>query len=992
MSGLALLLLGPFEASYDSLPLSAFRTNKVKALLIYLAVENKRPVLREFLMDLLWPETPRESAQTNLRQALYRLRKTIPQLPAFDGGDPLPLLLTRGQSVQIHPESVFECDVHSFRKMLEGSISGWPQAAVLYRADFLSDFYLPDSASFEEWASAHRADLRRQALDALEILTDSSLANGDYGAAEAYARKQLDLDSFREAAHRQLMSALARSDRRAEALTHYETLVELLRCELALQPSEKTQNLIAQIKGGETVTATPAGVPRAAGNLPEKLTPFIGRETELTTIATQIEAGDCRLLTLHGPGGSGKTRLALEFARRNQDQYTQGVCFVPLSGLISPANLATTIAGAVGLQISPDREPRQQLLRFLQTRQMLLLLDNFEHLTEGASLLIDILQTAPRIQILVTSRDRLQLAAESIFEVSGLHTASELGNVGGEMPEAVQMFEIYARRTCPEFQPDETGRAVVGNLCSLVEGMPLAIELAAAWVRVLPPAEILEQINTSSRLLETVSADIPPRLRSVRASFNYSWGLLSEGEQQALMGLSVFKGGCTRVSAEEVAGADPMTLAALVDKSMLVYDPTTGRYHLHELIRQLAEGYLVESEQEAAVRREHARHYLSLAYRAWSQCEIDSEWDAYYSKIAPELDNCRIVLERSLAASDAHTALQLATAVAGYLDDHGMTEEAMRWLEQAIDTGDEHASPATRAAAYLQLANIRWHVRGGRKTLIELSQKGLALYQAIEDDEGVARALYSCGYAYHGFDWDRSRAYLTRSIEAYEDAGKEPTRSLMLLGNLEIMTGNLEEARLYISRRRAIYEKQGTESGLVSINTNLALIDYYQGRLKEAQQRAEESLEYRRAHSPEVTRIFPLDVLIPIALDKRRLDDARSLLLERLRIMVSSEFYSNAIFCFDEVTEWLLLTGHLRQAAFWLGCFDRARDWAKQPVEPVSLPHYQRLVSEIRGALGKRAYTAAWQKGYSMPVEDALPLALQVMEQTSVESKGHMAY
>ena len=994
MSGLALSLLGSFGAQLDGRPLATFRTNKVKALLIYLTVEKERPVLREFLMQLLWPDTPRESAQTNLRQTLYRLRKMIPELPAADGGDPVSLLLTEGQAVQIHPEGVYDCDVHSFRALLAGSISGWSQAADLYRGDFLSDFYLPDSAPFEEWTAAHRADLRRQALDALEILTESSLASGDYTAAEAHARRQLALDNYREAAQRQLMTALAQSDRRAEAIAHYETLVDLLWSELGLKPAQKTQDLIAKIQAGEMVAATFAGPQAVAGTLPQALSPFVGRETELAAIAAQLETQECRLLTLHGPGGAGKTRLALEFARRHQGQYAQGVFFVPLAGLTSPTDLITTIAGVVGLQIRSDRKPRQQLLRFLQTRQMFLLLDNFEHLKEGAGLLVDILQTAPRVQILVTSRDRLQLAAESIFEVSGLRTASENGRGGSvnnvttaptEEPEAVQLFDTYARRARPEFQVDDAGRTAVVDLCRLVEGMPLAIELAAAWVRVLSPADILEQIKAGSKLLETASADIPPRLRSVRASFNYSWSLLHEDEQQALMKLSVFRGGCTPDSAQAVAGAGSQTVAALVDKSMVVYDPNAGRYFLHELVRQLAEARLAGSEQGAVANRRHASHFLLYALEAWHQAEKESKWEAYYRKIAPELENCRITLRRSLATDDTETALQLATALAEYLNDHGMGQEALLSLETALADDDERSVPAVRAAAYLRFSYIWFKTRGGRKTVIELAKKGLALYQMIEDLEGVARALYSCAYAYHGYDWDRSRAYLKQAIAVYEEAGIDHLNSWQLLENIEILTGNLEKARSLIARRRAIYEKNADESGIMYTNTWLAFVNYYEGQVDKAESMVEDALQYRRTHSPEWALILPLDLLVAIALDKGQLNRARSLLRERLRIMVNNAMVENAIFCFDEVAEWSLLTGHSRQAAFWLGCFDRAREWAKQPVEPVALPHYKRLLSSVRDALEEEAYTTAWQKGYAMSVEDALPLALQVMEQTAVE-------
>ena len=349
MSTLVLSLLGPVRVELDGRLLTSFRSSKVKALLIYLAMENKQPVAREFLMSLLWPETLRESAQTNLRQALYQLHKEIPALPATQGGDPVPLLLAERQSVQLHPQASFTCDVQQFRSLLAGDISWWPQAVDLYRGDFLGDFCLPDSAPFEEWTAVHRAGLQRQALEVLEALTEQALAGGDYALAETHARRQLALDDLREAAHRQLMTALAQSGRRVEALTHCEAFIAHLWQELALQPEAVTQALVAQIRAGAFSTAAPVAPPAVPDNLPAALTPFIGREAELAAMAARFADETCRLLTLHGPGGVGKSRLALEFARRNRAAYAQGVYFVPLAGLNSAANLAPTIATALGL-------------------------------------------------------------------------------------------------------------------------------------------------------------------------------------------------------------------------------------------------------------------------------------------------------------------------------------------------------------------------------------------------------------------------------------------------------------------------------------------------------------------------------------------------------------------------------------------------------------------------------------------------------------------
>ena len=959
MSKLALSLLGPVRVELDGRLLTSFRSSKVKALLFYLAIENEQPVGREFLMSLLWPDTLRESAQTNLRQALYQLHKEIPALPATHGSGLVPLLLAERQTVQVHPEAAVACDVQQFRSLLAGGPGQWPQAAGLYRGDFLSDFCLSDSVPFEEWTAVQRANLQRQALELLEALADQALTGGDYVLAEFYARRQLALDDLREVAHRQLMSALAQSGRRIEALTHCQEFVTHLWQELALQPEATTQALVAQIRAGASSAARPVVAPVVPDNLPVALTPFIGREAEMAAMAAQFEEETSRLLTLHGPGGVGKTRLALEFARRNRAKYAQGVCFVPLAGLASAANLAPTIAAALGLSLSPQPEPRQQLLRFLQPRQLLLLLDNFEHLREGANLLVDILQAAPQVRILVTSRERLQLAAENLFLVPGLRTAAEAGESAAES-EAVQMFVAYARRARHDYRLDGEDRPAVTGICRLVEGMPLAIELAAAWVRAIPPVVILEQIAAGSSVLETAGVDVPPRLRSVRASFNYSWGLLDKEEQQALMCLSACRGGCSGAAATACGAATPQILAALVDKSMLAYDPASDRYTLHELVRQLAEERLQAGGQAATVYHRHAGHFCALAREAWSQVETDQLYDVYYQVIGPELDNCRAAQQRSSAAGEVEDALQLAVALSEYLANHGMAEEALRLLEEALAVGDERCAPATRAAAYLQVADIWLDHRAGREKPIEFAEKGLALYRALADQVGVARALFTCGCMFFAYDFDRSRDYLTQAIEAWERAGKGPLSGLGTLAVLEIFAGNFGAACSLNAQWRAFCEKQGLKGGVASADTSMAYICYYQERLEEAQALAEKSLETQRALGNRCNR--EIEILARISLKQRRLDRAWALLREWLQMTVNDSYFSQAMFCLQQVAEWFYHTGHPQRAAFWIGSHDQAREWFVQPVEPVRLPHYQWLVAAIRDALGEEAYTGRLAK------------------------------
>jgi DNA-binding SARP family transcriptional activator len=317
MSILSLSLLGPFEASLDERPLHKFRTNKVQALLIYLATEASVVHRRDGLMALLWPGLPQQSAQVNLRQTLYRLRQAIPEVTAKDGEGIVPFLLSDRQTVEVNPDGDVQVDVARFNKLLshDPTPERLAEAVALYRGDFLADFYLPDSDSFEDWAAAKRAELQRQVLEALEALTDHHIGRGSYDQAQTYAWRQLALDDLRESAHRQLMVALTHGGQRSAALAQYQVCRKRLRDELGVEPSAETSAIYEQIRAGAAARAEPP-VPQPRHNLPAQPTPFIGREAVLAEIGARLENPNCRLLTLVGPGGSGKTRLALEAAAR----------------------------------------------------------------------------------------------------------------------------------------------------------------------------------------------------------------------------------------------------------------------------------------------------------------------------------------------------------------------------------------------------------------------------------------------------------------------------------------------------------------------------------------------------------------------------------------------------------------------------------------------------------------------------------------------------
>ncbi|UCC86777.1 MAG: helix-turn-helix domain-containing protein, partial [Anaerolineales bacterium] len=457
---------------------------------------------------------------------------------------------------------------------------------------------------------------------------------------------------------------------------------------------ELVERLGAPLPVSETLEPRPAP-PRPASNLPIPPTPLIGRQPELTALARMLCEPQCRLLTLTGTGGIGKTRLALELAFTRRDLFPDGVYFVSLASFTSPEFIAPTIGEALGLRFSGVLDPKAQILDYLREKSLLLVLDNLEHLLEGGGLLAQMLQQAPHVKLLVTSRERLNLQGEWLFDIQGLPVPAPDQIDRAEEYSAVALFLQSAWRAQVGFELKDEERPWVARICQLVEGAPLAIELAAAWVRVLTCREIAQEIERNLDFLAASARDLPERHRSMRAAFDHSWRLLSDEERRALSQLSVFRGGFTREAAEKVAGAPLPLLSSLVSKS-LAQPVAEGWFDLHELVRQYAEAHLdTVSEGHTmvpghadgfAARQAHAAYYLALVEQAAPQL-FGPEQVAWLQRLEHEYDNIRAALAWLLKADGRDTtwrveaALRLTGPLARFWHGHHFNE-GRRWLEQ----------------------------------------------------------------------------------------------------------------------------------------------------------------------------------------------------------------------------------------------------------------------------------------------------------------------
>jgi predicted ATPase/DNA-binding NarL/FixJ family response regulator len=418
-------------------------------------------------------------------------------------------------------------------------------------------------------------------------------------------------------------------------------------------------------------------------NLPPQATPFIGRTRELREIANLLADPNCRLLTLVGPGGIGKTRLALEAAAEQTPHYPNGVFFVPLQPLSSSDLIPSSTAEALQLQFRQGGSPQEQLLDFLRHKRLLLLFDNFEHLLPGADLVYEILAAASAVKILVTSRAALNFREEWLYPLQGmsypiLAQAEEPGHY-----DAVQLFLQSARRARPDFSLAAEQEYVV-HICQLVAGMPLALEMTAAWLKRLPCRDIASEIERGLDILESPASNVPPRHRSMRAVFDHSWNLLTEGERKVFMKLSVFRGGFRKEAAEAVAGASLHTLSSLVDKSLVRLE-ANRRYDLHELLRQYAEERLNPSPEESAqIRDLHCAYYADLMPQTDEDILLGTrpEWLA---KIEGDMGNMRAAFRRAVERDKLREMGRLFERLWRICNVRGWYDEGERTFRWAVE-------------------------------------------------------------------------------------------------------------------------------------------------------------------------------------------------------------------------------------------------------------------------------------------------------------------
>lgn len=817
-SGLEIRLFGGLQLTLGGSPLTGFTSHKVAALLAFLAVE-RRPQSRETLATLLWGGLPDADTRNNLRQTLTNLRKLVG-----------PYLRIDRETVAFHPAGICWVDVEAFLDSLnadeglapDAQGERWRAASALYVGDFLAGFLVRDAPEFEEWVLLQRARYRELVLHTLHALTEHLTARGEYSRAVETAVRLLALDPWREEAHRQLMRLRARTGQRSAALAQYAICRQVLAQELGVEPSAETTALYERLKSAQRG-------PRH--NLPGNLTGFVGREGELAQLQQRLADPACRLVTLIGPGGIGKTRLATQLAAATVETFLNGCWFVSLS-TASPEDLIEHLADAIGLVLRAGNI-KKQLLNALGARELLLVLDNFEHLVESAELLSDILRAAPDVKIVVTSRERLDLQSEWVFALDGLALSTEPG-ADPATYSAGQLFLQVVERQRRSIPAGDEQAAAIREICRMVEGLPLGIELAAARLGALDCAEIVAEIRRSTDFLVTRHRDVPERQRSLRAVVETSVAALGMDERRVFVALAVFPRGFTAEAASQIARTTPQALAALVDKSLV--RQSGGRFDLHEVLRRYAdEALALEPGLSAELHNRHSGWFASWLAALTQTATAPGAQSSWMSIMADDLDNVRAAWDWASAHGRWADVSRMLEGVFQFMHVRGHFREGVDWLSRAAEALGR--DPATtdepgHLAARLSVARARFLLELGQSdTAVSLFEAGREYFELVVEPRQLARCLNGLGTAARAAgQFERARGFHSEQLTvAREHALRDEEAGA--LNNLGVVVSDMGDSaaaielhRECLALRRALGDRVGVASSLINLST--ALVDH----------------------------------------------------------------------------------------------------------------------------------------------------------------------
>ncbi len=917
-------LLGPLAVSSNGEPI-ALGGQKRRALLAVLLLEANQVVSSDRLIDALWGEDPPDTARNTIQVYISQLRKLLPD-GALETAPP-------GYRLVIEADSV---DLFEFMRLSEegrtalraadavGAADALRAALALWRGAPLAD--LP----WEPFAQAEIVRLEELRLAALEDRIEADLALGRHGQLVIELERLVAEQPFRERLRAQLMLALYRSGRQADALAVYQRARRTLVDELGIEPSESLRQLERAILAHDPALNVPQAGPMSPRRAPTPPTPLLGRERELAGLADVVRRDDTRLVTLTGTGGIGKTRLALELVRRLAPEFRHGSAVASIATLREPTLVAGAILEALGIpEVGPN--PEEEVMRALADSELLLLIDNFEQVLPAAGSIARLLDGTPGLKVIVTSRAPLRVAAEREVPVPPLAD-----------DEAAELFIARAQAADPNFALSERNAGAVAEICARLEGLPLAIELAAARTKLLPPVALLSRLGNRLELLTGGRRDAPQHQQTLRMTLDWSYDLLEPDAQRLFAQLGVFSGGCTLASAEAVCGGEGSVLeglSALVDESLVRQRETDAgepRFSMLEIVREYALERLSQSGDGDETRRRHLEHFVSFAEEAEPKL-ADRDQISWFARLEDEHDNLRAALAFALDSDDSSSALRLAVGVRRFWQIHGYLVEGRQALESALA-----ATPAVPSELRANALNMSGILAGEQG---EFDAARVSFKAALEDAHAVgatrviSSALVNLGtLAFFGGELDAARDLYKESIEYF--ASLDDIRGQALakenVGLMALTADDVPEAVTWLTAALELAREVGDDREIGAASRSLAA------------------------------------AMIELGDNAR----ASSLLAESLALARELGEPHGIAVCLDTFAGLAATAGEVERAATLFGASDGARASIGAKRQPDQQILYDRWLARTLAHLDAKTYATHYENGRALTLDEACDLAL----------------
>lgn len=965
-------ILGPLEVDEGgrAIPVVGGRQ---RALLAILLIHANEPVSTDELIDELWGEGAPASPRKGLQVQVSRLRKAL--------GDSSTRLATQPNGYLLHVEpgelDLDRCErlAHGGREALAAedharAAEQLREALALWRGPPLAEF------GFESFAQAEIGRLEELRLALLEDRIDADLACGRHTELVGELETLVAEHPLRERLRRQLVLALYRGGRQADALEAYRAARAVLIDELGLEPTPALQELEQAILTHDAGLRAPAAPAPPVSRLPPAPTPTIGRDDDRRAIAELFQRDDHRLVTLTGPGGVGKTRLALDVARELERQYPDGAWLVSLAATAHAEHVPSAIVQALEATPVPGESPIAAAKRFLGARRGLLVLDNYEHLLAAAPLVSDLLLACPHLRVLATSRETLQLQAEHRYAVSPLDVPDE------GVPEAVAragagaLFVERAHSRDRSFELTAANSRAIASVCRRVDGLPLAVELAAARMSVLGPEELDGRLAQALDALGSGPRDAPARQRTLRATLEWSHRLLSGAEADAFAAFAVFAGGASVETAEEVTGAHVEDLEGLVEKSLLLRE--SGRLRMLETVRAYARELLEQHERSRELLLRHCRHFAGLADTAVPHLRTHAEAE-WMRRLDAETDNFRAALDWALSDGEPALAVQIAGRLGTYWELRGGSEEGIRWLEAVGEAGNddvpiEDRARALRAEVVMLGDQGAWYgAHGSVEAGKSIAFEAVAMSRRAGDPAGIADALLHLT-DFMLEDHERVRALAEEALSYARKAGDEGLIADALA--VRVASSRIADADAELAEIEGIaarYRKVGDVHGIAGLYNNAGYAAITRGDAERAAAYLDKTLVLARESGEPLRVMLALGNLGLASLFRADFDRAEANFSEQLRL------------CREHAVSWVAAEGAAGLAAIaaWRGEPERAarllgaaESLAHVLRDPVGVRMEREFFSPARERLGEARWDAAHSDGARLGLDEIVSVAL----------------